>query len=51
MSSWDEEKLAFIRKLEKQEECFSELFAKDKDGIIIGPVERQTLAALRERKQ
>ena len=49
MSTWDEEKLAFIRKLEKQEECFSELFAKDKDGIIIGPAERQTLAALRER--
>ena len=48
-NTWDEEKLAFIRKLEKQEECFAELFAKDKDGMIIGPSERSTLASLRER--
>ena len=45
-NTWDEEKLAFIRKLEKQEECFAELFAKDKDGMIIGPSERNTLASL-----
>ena len=49
MTGWDEEKSAFIRKLERQEECFSELFAKDKDGIIIGLSERDTLSRLRER--
>ena len=49
MDSWDEEKSAFIRKLEKQEECFAELFAKDKEGMIIGPSERATLSQLRER--
>ncbi len=49
LTGWDEEKSAFIRKLERQEECFSELFAKDKDGIIIGHTERDTLSRLRER--
>ena len=49
MDTWDEEKSAFIRKLEKQEECFAELFAKDKEGMIIGLSERSTLTKLRER--
>lgn len=49
MSNWDKDKQAFIDKLERQEDCFRELFTKDKDGMIIGPTERQVLAALRQR--
>ena len=49
MEGWDKEKQAFIEKLERQEECFKELFTKDKDGMIIGPSERDTLSELRER--
>lgn len=49
MENWEEKRLSFIDKLTKQEECFNELFTKDKDSMIIGPEERKRLDDLRRR--
>ena len=49
MDNWEEERLSFINKLIKQEECFNELFTKDRDGMIIGSEEREKLNDLRRR--
>ena len=49
MDSWDEKRQSFIERLTKQEDCFSQLFTQDKNGMIIGFAEREKLQCLRER--
>ncbi|MBR1602502.1 MAG: dynamin family protein [Synergistaceae bacterium] len=51
MDNWEEKRLLFIENLKKQEECFNELFTKDKDSIIISSEERGKLNDLKRRNK
>lgn len=46
---WDDDQRAFIEKLGKMENAFRDIFAKDKDGMVIGYEERHELENLQRK--
>ena len=48
---WNEEQQKFIDKLRAMENAFTEIFNKDKDGLVIGYEERKELESLRNKNR
>ena len=48
---WTEDQLVFIDKLSKMDNAFNEIFAKDRDGLVIGYEERSELEKLRRKNK